>query len=75
MDRYRVDCQDHYDLEETPDGWLVMYDDVAESVADAVAAEREACAKVAEAVGEEYRPGADTICNRVAERIRERSNA
>ncbi len=35
-----------------------------------LAAERERCAKIAEAVGQEERPGAHTLCDVVAERIR-----
>jgi hypothetical protein len=33
-------------------------------------AERERCARIAEAVGEQERPGAYTMCDIVAERIR-----
>lgn len=38
------------------------------------AAERERCAQIAEAVGQEERPGAYTLCDVVAERIRYQSN-
>ena len=44
MTRYKVESVDPYDMEPSPDGMWVMFDDVQAAIAVAVTAERERCA-------------------------------
>ena len=54
MDRYYVETNDLYDLEKSDDGSLVLYADALEAarvaIVAAVAAERERCAKLCDAI-------------------------